>query len=304
MLQITTLIDRFSSIEEPLLPPILSSVYGGNFRLPKAAAGEVHVVANFVTTLDGIASFQVPGRSGGGDISGFNDADRFIMGLLRSTTDAVLFGSGSLHGDPGQVRTAECIYPALRAEFRSLRQSGLHKALHPLTVVLTGTGRIDLAEPTFHTPDLPTLIITTETGLQHLQRDHGRALAVTQVRTAGDDEHRVLPEQALKILHDEFGVKQLLHEGGPTLFGEFLASDLIDELFLTMAPQIAGRGDRPRRPGIVDHVSFSPNEAPWFDLISARMARNHLYLRYRKTSLSSADRPDRLNAPTATAAPQ
>ena len=287
MTHIKTLMDRFSSEEEPLLPPRLRAAYDGNLRLP-AAAGTVHVAANFVTTLDGVASFQVAGRSGGGEISGFNDADRFIMGLLRSTTDAVLFGSGSLHGDPGHVRTAEFIYPALKEEFRSLRQTLLYKPIHPLNVVLTGTGQINLDEPTFHTPDLPTLIITTEAGSERLNRDHGAALAMTQVRTTGESGKWVHPEKALAILREEFGVKQVLHEGGPTLFGQFLASGLIDELFLTLAPQIAGRAHVPLRPGIVDKFSFLPGEAPWFNLMSIRAAQNHLYFRYRKIGPETA----------------
>ena len=42
----------------------------------------------------------------------------------------------------------------------------------------------------------------------------------------------------------------LLHEAGPTLFGEFLAGGVMDELFLTVAPQIAERRSAPQtRPG-------------------------------------------------------
>ena len=44
-------------------------------------------------------------KSGGNEISGCSADDRFVMGLLRSVADAVLVGSGTLHGDPGHVRT-------------------------------------------------------------------------------------------------------------------------------------------------------------------------------------------------------
>ena len=39
----------------------------------------------------------------------------------------------------------------------------------------------------------------------------------------------------------ELGGRVALFEGGPRLFGAFLAQGLIDELFLTLAPQLVGR---------------------------------------------------------------
>lgn len=283
MHQIRTLVDRVSPAGQPLLPAALKSAYDGDLRLPPPVAGGTHVVANFASTLDGIASFKIPGESGGGEISGFNAEDRFIMGLLRSSADAVLFGSGSLREDPGHVRTAQFICPALAEQFQSFRQDVLHKPIYPLSVVLTGTGLIDLDEPTFHTPDLSSLIITTEAGLNRLQRDQGKALAVTQVRTVGQCAQGVSPKEAVQILRREFGVQHLLHEGGPTLFAQFLAQGLVDELFLTLAPQIAGRDPLQPRPGIADKHAFLPDQAPWFELMSVRMAQNHLYLRYARS---------------------
>jgi len=39
----------------------------------------------------------------------------------------------------------------------------------------------------------------------------------------------------LELLRAQFGVSLLLLEGGPTLFGGFVAEDCVDELFLTIA---------------------------------------------------------------------
>jgi riboflavin biosynthesis pyrimidine reductase len=68
----------------------------------------------------------------------------------------------------------------------------------------------------------------------------------------------------LKILADEFGIRLLLHEGGPTIFGEFLSAKVIDELFLTLAPQIAGRRSGTQRPSVAGEALFLPETAPWF----------------------------------------
>jgi len=75
----------------------------------------------------------------------------------------------------------------------------------------------------------------------------------------------------------------LLHEGGPTLFGQFLSAEAVDELFMTLSPQIAGRKADAIRPALVQGVEFMPNCAPWFQLLSVRQKAEHLYLRYRRT---------------------
>jgi riboflavin biosynthesis pyrimidine reductase len=53
---------------------------------------------------------------------------------------------------------------------------------------------------------------------------------------------------------------------------------LLDELFLTVAPQVAGRGGQPRR-GLAEGAAFLPEAAPWFDLESVKRAGHHLFLR-------------------------
>src|SRR5439155_764044 len=45
---------------------------------------------------------------------------------------------------------------------------------------------------------------------------------------------------SLAALHDRFAVRTLLCEGGPHLNSHLLAEGLVDELFLTVAPKVAG----------------------------------------------------------------
>jgi riboflavin biosynthesis pyrimidine reductase len=92
----------------------------------------------------------------------------------------------------------------------------------------------------------------------------------------------IAPEAILELVQSQFAVKTLLHEGGPTLFGQFLAAEAIDELFLTLSPQIAGRNGRVTRPAFVQGVEFVPDSAPWFQLVSVKEKAANLYLRYRR----------------------
>ena len=53
------------------------------------------------------------------------------------------------------------------------------------------------------------------------------------------------PAAALRDLRAR-GVRALLCEGGPTLNGALLAAGLVDELFLTLSPLLAGNAVAPR----------------------------------------------------------
>jgi riboflavin biosynthesis pyrimidine reductase len=270
---LTTLYDRSPEAARPALSGPLQALYGGDLAFPRRPY-RTHVVANFVQTIDGVVSYAIPGRAGGGEISGFDAADRFVMGLLRSCADAVMVASGTLHADPGHVRTPSFVYPEARGLYAGIRSG---RSPDPLNVIVTGSGRVDLSEATFHTPGLETLVVTTEDGRRRLRSEHGRGLRVTRVRAVAE-AGLVPPAEVLGVLRREFGVGLLLHEGGPRLLGAFLAARAIDELFLTLAPQVAGRGSAPR-PGIAEGAAFLPETAPWFDLQSVKRAGDHLLLR-------------------------
>jgi riboflavin biosynthesis pyrimidine reductase len=66
------------------------------------------------------------------------------------------------------------------------------------------------------------------------------------------------------------GERLLLHEGGPTIFGQFLRASVSDELFLTLAPQIAGRAASTPRPSIAGEAVFLPTSAQWFVMQSVK----------------------------------
>ena len=81
---------------QAVLPDGLRDRYDGDLCFPPAPEERPYCIANFVSTLDGVVSFNLPGQSEGAQISGSNEEDRFIMGLLRASVDAVMVGSGTL----------------------------------------------------------------------------------------------------------------------------------------------------------------------------------------------------------------
>jgi 2,5-diamino-6-(ribosylamino)-4(3H)-pyrimidinone 5'-phosphate reductase len=76
------------------------------------------------------------------------------------------------------------------------------------------------------------------------------------------------------------GHRRVLVEGGPTLLSAFLAADLLDEVFVTIAPKIFGNA-RNSTLTMVEGRLFSPNAIPALALISAKTIANEVYLRYR-----------------------
>jgi riboflavin biosynthesis pyrimidine reductase len=256
------------------LPATLAALYG-RLQFP-AHAGQPYVIGNFVTTLDGVVSLGVPGQSGGGEISGFNQHDRMVMGLMRAVADAVVVGAGTLRAVPRHIWSAEYVCPALADEYRQLR-SALGKVEPALTVIVTASGTIDLALPVFESSDVPVLIVTTQEGAQRI-RTHalGPLVQVAAVAHAGLLSAQAIVEAVSAVRHCEI----ILVEGGPQLMGDFFAEQRLDELFLTLAPQVAGRDASSDRPGLVADKRFAPEHPIWGVLVGVKRGGSHLFLRY------------------------
>src|ERR1022692_2257991 len=108
------------------------------------------------------------------------------------------------------------------------RSGALKKTAPPLQVVVSGSGRMDLARAIFRTPGIRTLIVTTQAGSDLLAASGVGSLISTEVRTL--EGPIIASASILGLLRAEFGVSLLLHEGGPTLFGRFVANGCVDEL--------------------------------------------------------------------------
>src|SRR5207253_4135016 len=139
-----TLIEPFDLLYETDVPgfdmPLeLERIYG-RLGFPKRI-----IYSNFVSSVDGVVTLG-PTTSAGSVISGRNQADRFLMGLLRAFADAVLLGAGPLRATPGHHWTPEHIYPDLASSFARLR-AGLGRKPQPRLFVLTSRGDVDLSHP-------------------------------------------------------------------------------------------------------------------------------------------------------------
>jgi len=257
------------------LPPRLARAYGC-LRM-RGSRARPHVFSNFVSTLDGVVSLNVKGHASGGDISGFSAQDRMVMGVLRAVADVVIIGSGTLRTDRRHVWTAQSIFPPFANDYLQLRHAlGMDET--PLNVVVTGSGDVDLHLPIFASGRVPALIVTTPTGARHLRAQRGSH--AVDIRVIGSGTRTISPQAILDEVRSVRAGKRILVEGGPQLLGDFYAAHLVDDQFLTLAPQIAGRTAGDRRLSLVMGRKFAPGVPLWGALTDARRGGSHLFLRY------------------------
>ena len=278
-----TLVERDRDFADASLPQGLRELYDGDLRFRIPPRERPFVIGNFVSTLDGIVSYEIKGQASGSTISGADPADRFIMGLLRASADAVMVGARTVHDVSSEsLWIPEYTYPDAKNLYSDYRVNMLRKPRYPLVVIVSGSGRLELGRAVFRTAGVRTVIITTPSGKDELARVGGTRLDSLETCVVDAVGGTITPLAILRLLHTQFGVRMLLHEGGPTLFGQFLAADAVDELFMTLSPQCAGRNLGSIRPGLVQGVEFTPELAPWFQLVSVKQRAEYLYLRYQR----------------------
>jgi riboflavin-specific deaminase-like protein len=223
-----------------------------------------YVLLNMVATLDGHATLD--GRSG--PIS--DAADRALFHGLRSLVDAVMAGAGT-------VRT-ERYGPIVRDPDtrRTRREHGLRE--QPLACVVSAGLSFPPDLPLLDDPDSEVAFLTPSDASLPETAAH-----VQYVRARREDGSLDLPT-ALSELHDRLHINTLLCEGGPHLNAELLSAGLVDELFLSLAPLLAGEdpADEHAALRIVAGADFDPPLA--LELLAVLEHDSHLFLRYRVAS--------------------
>jgi len=261
------------------LPAAFREVYRGDWIIPESDTG-VYCYSNFVMSHDGRVSFAVPGHEGGGDVSGFDAHDQWLMGLLRARADAVIVGANTLRTESEHVWTPEFIAPADAEGFAALRWLEGRSAT-PLQVFVTRTGDVARDAAVFHQDALSSVVVTTESGARAVQ---SLGLPSAEVIVAGVDDVDLI--WALDELRRRFAVSTVLCEGGPRVYGAFVSAGVIDEEFLTLSPVLVGADRENSRPGLIEGFALPPGSERRARLLSVRRASNHLFLR---TALEGAE---------------
>jgi riboflavin biosynthesis pyrimidine reductase len=244
------------------LPSDLEQIYG------RLGFAERAVYSNFVSSIDGAVSLG-SSPSAGSVISGRYTADRFLMALLRACADAVLIGAGTLRATPGHKWTPSYVFPDLASSFARLRKT-LGRELEPRLVLLTATGDIDTSHPAVAGG---ATVLTTAPVAKSLRARLPKSCDVIESGEKEVDLRRAFDE--LRSL----GFKAVLTEGGPHVMGGLIKEGLLDEVFLTISPVVAGRNGDDRL-GMVAGGEFLPSSGVWLELMSSRRHGDYVFLRY------------------------
>jgi riboflavin biosynthesis pyrimidine reductase len=169
------------------------------------------------------------------------------------------------------------VYPPAAEAYAAWRRALGLDAPQPTSVIVSASGDIDPDHPGLSDPGVPVVIITTSRGATRLRA--ARLPGTIDVVVAGSDD-RVEPASIVDILRDH-RLDVVVCEGGPNLLGGLVEGGFVEEMFLTVAPQLAGRSPSSPRLALVEGVAFDITEAPWSRLISVMRAEDHLFLRYR-----------------------
>jgi 5-amino-6-(5-phosphoribosylamino)uracil reductase len=284
---------ELSLIEHPAFAPY------GKLGFPPAPAERPWTYANFVQSIDGVASFKGP-HAAGSDISQSAE-DRWLMDLLRAHADAIITGIHTLVEEtlsaPKLNEGRGPVYCIGDESLRDLRTRLGRK--REKVIFVTASGSIDpRAYRVFDGNQMDALILTTKAGASRLQGRIGEERLII----AGQDKTIDLPE-AVSILRKQMGVEHLLCEGGPTLYGSLARAGLIDEKFVTVSPieigllappeqdiTPAGTGTQLNlRPTTFMFPGFTKETAPWWRWMSCRRVGDHQFNRYRRKAGLTAD---------------
>lgn len=214
-----------------------------DLRAAYAVDADRHVRVNFASSADGAVT--VDGKSRG--LS--SDADRELFHLLRSMADVILVGAGTVRQENyGGARVTGGATPPIAVVSRSLD-------LDPSARLFTDT-------------QVPPIIVTCANAPAERRRTLDE---IADVIVAGTDSVDV--KAAVDQLADR-GLKHVLCEGGPHLFGWLAAARVLDELDLSLAPLLAG-GRAGRIIAGVETQLADP-----LRLVHVLEDEGHLFLRY------------------------
>lgn len=211
------------------------------------------VLTNFALTLDGHSTIGGVSKPIG------SEADTDMLVGLRTRVDAVMIGAGTMRAE----RYGRLVLDPKKRELRE--RDGLPP--DPLMVIVSG--RLDLPwDAPIFTGDAGSVVVFTLSD----EAPPATRAPVEVVRHRGEVDLAA----ALVHLRHEHGVRSVLCEGGAHLHGELHRACLVDEMFLTLAPKLAGGGG----PGLVAGLSQGerPLELTW---LATEPSTGELFARYR-----------------------
>ncbi len=188
---------------------------------PEPTAERPYVAINMVMSADGRTVVEGAERGIGSAV------DQRLMRELRVHFDVVLNGAATFRASGTSARLNDPRLERWRLD-RGMSAS-------PIAAVLTQSGDLPPERRFFTDHSFDAWVYLSSAAPVAVRRQlksRGRPVVVIPQ----GDEARA----ALSHMQSELGARRVLVEGGAKLNGELLQQDLVDEYFLTLAPQLIG----------------------------------------------------------------
>lgn len=201
-------------------------------------------------------AFAIDGKSGGIG----NEIDSALLHHARLWADCILVGAQTVRSEDYSGAKAN---PSQR---KAREARGQEPA--PILAVLSGTLNLDPTSAFFTDTSVAPIVLCPE----HAPVKHEDK--ASQLRTAGARIHETgtQPRELLETLRD-LGYQNILIEDGPSLYQEFFAAQLVDTMYVTIAPMTSSFSN-PSNPS-------SAANAMWTLDTYAADGDGYLFLRYR-----------------------
>lgn len=217
---------------------------------PRARSDRPWVMANFVTTIDGAAVVD------GGSTAINDEDDKAMFAAMRAVPDFIVVGAGTVR--------AEGYGPAILDERRRQARLGAGLEETPHLVVVTRSLDLDPQARVFEDPEHRVTILTGPDAPDERFAELSDVADVVRLDSTGAED----------ILHYMRLARVVLCEGGPSLWGQFIAAGLVDEMALTVSPMLVS--------GHATRVSSGPMPDKPLDMRLERVVYGDrsLFLRY------------------------
>ncbi len=208
----------------------------GPLVLPVRPDGRPATIVNFVQSIDGAVrlSHDEPDSVA---VARHNMHDWLVLGLLRALASTIVIGAEPLRVGRG-AQTAERAVPGLATELADLRRAvGLGPLHH---VVVSGSGDLPADAAIWSEP---ATVVTTHVGRAALRLPTHVDVVVDDEAAEGRVRTALVHDVAVAVTPtgSATGVPAvILCEPGPALLADLLRDDVVDEVFLTLSPLIAG----------------------------------------------------------------
>ena len=215
------------------------------------------ICLNMVVSVDGATT--VGGRVG--PLTG--QADQAVLRRLRAEADAVLVGAQTVRVEG---------YGDLLDRDDRLRRAREGRAPEPLLCIVSTGMALEESSPALGPASSALVFLTCSRDA--LPR---AARPVAAIRCAEDPpaSRGLELRPLLRRLREQFGVEGIVCEGGPTLNAALLAEDLVQEMFVSISPRIAGQAAAPGLAGDSDRT------VP-LELVGHATDGDFAFLRYRR----------------------